>query len=159
MVRIDEYTGDIKKEVVEFILGILVGEFNHTGIARPDLQSIPETYQTNNGNFWVATESGKVIGTIALRNYGNGIGYITRMAVAQKHRGTGLAQELLHTLIDFARIHDYQTLYLATSENMKAANKFYPKQGFTRIPSLPKDLPITTDTFFYKLELSSWSKS
>ena len=155
MTSIDTYTDDVKDATIKLILGILESEFNHVGIDRPDIHNIPEIYQRGKGNFWVATDNGQIIGTIALEDYGNGRGYLKRMYVSKNHRGSGLAQQLLETQLDFARIQHYQTIFLGTTEDMKAANKFYQKQGFARIPSLPEGLPHFGDTVFYKLELLS----
>lgn len=153
MYRIAPYNETMKEAVVKFILSILEDEFHHTGIERPDLDDITLAYQKNNGNFWVAFDEEKIIGTAGLIDYGTHRGYIKRMSIEAKYRGTGLAQKLLSTLLDFAKSHQYKNLYLATSPNMTAAQKFYEKEGFKKISELPDDFPVTSATIFYTLEI------
>jgi N-acetylglutamate synthase-like GNAT family acetyltransferase len=151
--RIIPYSDKYKKETIELILNILEGEFGSYDITRPDLYKISETYQKGKSNFWIAIEKEKVVGTIALSNYGNNRGYLKRMYVCKDFRGTGLANKLFSILINFAKGNAYQELFLGTVENMLAANKFYQKIGFKRITSLPKDIPSFGDTIFYKISL------
>lgn len=153
MYKIIEYNDSMKEKVVEFILSILEGEFHHFGIDRPDIHNIPSFYQKNDGNFWVAFDDEKLVGTIGLIKKGENLGYIKRMAVQAEYRGKGASQELFHTLLDFATSHGYKNLYLATSQNMVAAQKFYEKEGFERVPVLPEGFDAPGDVIFYKKSL------
>jgi len=151
--KIIPYSEKYKKPTVKLILGILENEFHAFGKDRPDLLKISEIYQVNKGNFWIAVEKEKVVGTIGLRAYGNNRGYLKRMYVDKSFRGTGLASELLYTLVKFAKKNNYKEIFLTTFETMIAANKFYSKMGFKRIDSLPEDMPSFGDTVFYKIGL------
>lgn len=137
-ISITRYEALYKQEVKNFLISILEGEFGHYNVERPDLGNIAAYYQTDLGNFWVAIKDNKIIGTIGLKDYKDGIGYLQRMSVSKEFRGTGLAQALLKTLIEFAQKNKYKAIYLATSPNMVAANKFYAKEGFRKITKLPK---------------------
>jgi hypothetical protein len=68
-IRIIEYQEQYTSQLVELILGIQVGEYElATSLeAQPDLLQIPEFYQVNNGNFWLALDGEKVVGTISLK--------------------------------------------------------------------------------------------
>ena len=134
-------------------MGILEGEFHSFGYKRPDLFNISETFQKDKGNFWIAIEKEKVVGSIGLRDYGNNRGLLKRFYVDKNFRGTGLAQKLLATLVNFAKENNYKEIFLGTSEKMVAANKFYLKMGFERINSLPTDIQYVGDTIFYKIDL------
>jgi ribosomal protein S18 acetylase RimI-like enzyme len=147
------YSDKYKEEVVIFILSILEGEYNLYDIPRPDLYKIPEAYQKDKSNFWIALENDKIIGTIALCNYGNNRGYLKRMYVDRNFRGKGVSDKLLSTLIKFGKDNGYKEIFLGTIESMIAANKFYIKNGFQRIKTLPKDIPELGDSIFYKLIL------
>lgn len=149
MYRITSYDESMKEEIIRFILFILEGEFQHLGIERPDLYDIPSYYE----KFWVALEQNKVIGTIALMKNTEHQGFIKRMCVDIKYRGKGLAQELLSKLIDFANNNSYRELYLSTSANMIAAQKFYDKEGFQKVSSIPTSFKAIGDSIFYKMEL------
>lgn len=151
--QIRAYSEEYKNETKQFILRILEKEFGLTGISRPDLDEIPEVYQYERSNFWIAIENEKVIGTIALKNCGSNRGYIKRMYVGKAFRGKGVAHELISTLIRFAKDNGYQELFLGTIEDLIAANKFYKKEGFQKIDSLPDDMDPYRDTLFYKLHI------
>ena len=143
----------MKESVRRFILNILENEFGHKNIERPDLYNISSVYQKENGNFWLAFDGDKLVGTIGLESYTGGRGYIRRMYVDSAYRGKGVAQELLFTLVEFARLNGFTKLYLATTDDMVAAQKFYIKEGFKQIKALPQDLPNSGDTIFYKMDL------
>jgi N-acetylglutamate synthase-like GNAT family acetyltransferase len=151
--KIIPYSDRYKNQTVNLILSILENEFQAFGKDRPDLLKISEIYQTNKGNFWIAIEKEKVVGTIGLRDYGNNHGCLKRMYVDKNFRGTGLAQKLLATLVKFVKEHNYKEIFLTTFETMIAANKFYLKMGFKRIDSLPEDIPSLGDIVFYKMAL------
>ena len=157
MIQIISYQNKYKKGVIDVVLEIVKKDYGRpedTASSLPDLTNIPELYQKNNGNFWIALDNEKVIGTIALRNYGKGRGYLKRMYLNDRYRGKGIAQKLLNTLIDFARDKNYTTIFLGTEEKNIVANKFYQKEGFEKIDKLPTDLPDFGDTVFYKIDLS-----
>lgn len=77
--------------VVSLILPIQQTEFNIpiTLDAQPDLRDIPGFYQQDNGNFWVALDDGKVVGTVALLDIGNSQAALRKMFVSVTHRGAG----------------------------------------------------------------------
>ena len=142
----------MKEKVIKLILSVLEGEFNHIGISRPDLYCIPTFYQKN-GNFWVAIENDKIIGTVGIFCNSSRQGFIMRMCVDSSYRGTGVAQKLLSTLIDFAKQNHYKEIFLSTSANMIAAQKFYNKEGFEIVDTLPREFTAIGDSIFYKMTL------
>jgi N-acetylglutamate synthase-like GNAT family acetyltransferase len=152
-VKILLYSDKYKDQTISLVLGILEGEFYSFGYKRPDLFNISETYQTNKGNFWIAIEKEKVVGTIGLRNYGDNRGLLKRFYVDKNIRRMGLGSELFSTLVKFAKENNYKEIFLGTSEKMVAANKFYLKMGFKRIDSFPSDISNPGDTIFYKMAL------
>jgi len=63
---------------------------------------------------------------------------------------------LLQKLIDGAREHAIQEIYLGTTEKFLAAHRFYEKNQFVKIPkgNLPDAFPIMkVDTRFYKYKV------
>ena len=153
IVKIVPYSDEYKNQTINLILTILENEFYSFGYERPDLFNIPETYQANNWNFWIAIEKGKVVGTVGLRNYGNNRGLLKRLYVNKNFRRTGLGSKLFVTLVKFAKEKNYREVFLGTSEKMIAANQFYLKMGFKRIDSFPAEIPNPGDTVFYKIDL------
>lgn len=153
MIEIIQYSDDYKLQTKEFILKILIGEFGLGNMERPDLDNISDVYQKDKSNFWIAVDGDSVVGSIAIKNYGKNRAYLKRMYVDGKHRGTGLAKELLDTALAYAKEAGFKEIFLGTVEDMVAANKFYSKSGFKKIDKLPDDLPDFGDTIFYKITL------
>ena len=156
-INIEVYTDIYKNVVADLILVIQNSEF---GIPislenQPDLNAIPEYYQTNNGNFWIAKIDDEIIGTIALLDIGNYKGALRKMFVDKNYRGkeTGVGQKLLNTLINWTRYKGFKEIYLGTTENFLAAQRFYEKNGFKEIgkQELPVSFPIMeVDVKFYR---------
>lgn len=125
---------------------------------QPDLQDIPGFYQNGAGNFWVALDGAEVVGTIALKDIGDGHAALRKMFVAASHRGSekGLAKELLSTLLGHAKMTGLSEIYLGTTAEFLAAHCFYEKHGFDLIEAadLPESFPrMAVDTRFYRIAL------
>lgn len=151
---------DDEQQVVDLIVSIQQKEFNIpiTAGDQTDLRDIPNYYQKNRGNFWVALHNENVVGTISLLDIGNGQSALRKMFVHQHYRGSekGTSRNLLKTLLDWANLYGLQKIYLGTTPFFLAAHRFYEKNGFTEISTkdLPKTFPIMeVDTRFYKYEL------
>lgn len=146
--------------VADLIVSIQRAEFaiDITLEDQPDLQDIPGFYQNGTGNFWVALDGDRVVGTIALKDIGNAQGALRKMFVAQSHRGRalGVANALLETLLSHARMVGLNEIFLGTTDAFKAAHRFYEKHGFVTMNA--KDLPpsfprMAVDTRFYRLPI------
>ncbi len=121
---------------------------------QPDLTDIPAFYQTGHGDFRVATDGDRIIGTIALKDIGAGHGALRKMFVAASHRGreAGVAQALLDGLLTDARDRGVQQIWLGTTDLFVAAHRFYERNGFAPVPveALPIAFPrMAVDTRFY----------
>ena len=83
------YQERYKEAIAELILNIQQNEFNVpvTITDQPDLLNIPTVYCRKNGNFWVAVEDEKVIGTIALIDFDNKQAALRKMFVHKDYRG------------------------------------------------------------------------
>jgi putative acetyltransferase len=159
-ISIETYKETYKQAIIDHILNIQLNEFQVpiTAKDQPDLQIIPQFYQTNGGNFWVVTIEGQLVGTIALIPFGNKKGCIRKMFVHKDFRGKdyGIARLLLTTLLNWARIQGITDLYLGTIERLKAAIRFYEKNGFEWVEKgdLPDGFPLmAVDTHFYGLKI------
>jgi N-acetylglutamate synthase-like GNAT family acetyltransferase len=142
--------------VVAVILPIQQAEFGIaiTLAAQPDLQNIPAFYQRENGNFWVALENRRVVGTVALLDIGASQAALRKMFVSAEYRGRehSVAKRLLDTLVMWCREHGVKDVYLGTTAKFLAAHRFYEKNGFREIapPELPLRFPVmSVDTKFY----------
>ena len=161
MIEITTYSHKYLSQIIELILTIQQKEFNIpvTLEAQPDLQKIPEIYQTRKGNFWVALHDDQPVGTIGLIDIGNNTGVIRKMFVQAEYRGKvyKVASQLLQALMEWATRNEMKNLFLGTVEQLQASHRFYEKNGFTRIPmeELPGQFPrMKVDTIFYKYEIN-----
>ena len=158
MIEIVPFSPQYADGVVAVILPIQQAEFDLpiTLEEQPDLKDIPAFYQRGEGNFWVALDGGKVIGTVALLDIGNHQAALRKMFVAATHRGPahGVARRLLGALIAWCRSRDVRTVHLGTTAKFLAAHRFYEKNGFREIAreALPARFPVmAVDTKFYTL--------
>lgn len=149
----ERYTAD----VVDLILSIQRGEFgiDLTVEDQPDLLKIKEEYMETGGNFWIALSEDKVVGTIALVKLENHCGAIKKMFAAPAFRSDKrVGKALLDTLLAHCRAEGYQKIYLGTVDRLKAAQRFYAKNGFVRCEKadMPQDYHLmdVDDVFFVK---------
>lgn len=161
---IQTYQDENQQAVIDLVLPIQQVEFGVpvTIHDQPDLLTIPDFYQKDKGNFWVAKNGEKVVGTIGLIDIGHGAAAIRKMFVRSDFRGreTGTGQALLNTAIHWCRQSGINSIYLGTVEQLKAAQRFYEKNGFDKIAAdnLPAYFPrMPVDTHFYvkQIEYSS----
>ncbi|TDY89430.1 UNVERIFIED_ORG: acetyltransferase (GNAT) family protein [Herbaspirillum seropedicae] len=159
MIEIQTYRPEHAQGVVEVILPIQQEEFGIpiTLEGQPDLKDIAGFYQKGLGNFWVAVDGGKVVGTISLLDIGNAQVALRKMFVAASHRGKehGTAARLLEGAIAWARAQGVRQIFLGTTDKFLAAHRFYEKNGFRLIEksTLPPAFPVmVVDTRFYALD-------
>ena len=103
--------------------------------------------------YWVATAEGKAVGTVGLTTIANHTIVLKRVFLAKEYRGQGVATALLDTVLDWANNQCIKRIYLGTMAQFKAAQKFYEKNGFTKISGqdLPIDFPrFHLDSVFYQ---------
>ena len=146
--------------VANLIVGIQRGEYEIaiTAADQPDLSSIPDFYQTGAGNFWVAVADDEIVGTLGLRDIGDGDVALRKMFVAPDFRGAPhrVAQHLLSTALTWATANGTRNIFLGTTSRFLAAHRFYEKNGFELVPreSLPQTFPVmAVDTRFYRRAL------
>ncbi len=110
--------------------------------SQPDLLNIQSEYIEKGGNFWVALENDKIIGTIAFCPYSNNIGILKKFFVDKKYRGypNYLGQKLYAILLEYVKSNNFDTIILDTPNNTTRAHKFYQKAGFKQISY--EELPI-----------------
>ena len=161
MVRIDPFRLEHTDGVGAFIVPIQRDEFgiSITYDDQPDLRDIAGYYQKGSGEFWVALDGPRVVGTIALLDIGSGDAALRKMFVAREYRGAPhhTALLLLETLLAHARAGTLKTIYLGTTAQFIAAHRFYEKNGFEVIEptGLPDSFPrMAVDSRFYRLHLA-----
>ena len=160
-VKIIPVFNDAQQQILDLILPIQQIEFNVpvTLAGQPDLLDIETHYHATGGGFWAAFADNELVGTIAMISIGHHACAIRKMFVKKEYRGkeTGIAQQLLDTLIDFCTSHQINTIYLGTVDMLKAAHRFYEKNGFVRLPGeqLPEYFPrMMGENVYYHLLLT-----
>jgi N-acetylglutamate synthase-like GNAT family acetyltransferase len=159
-VRIIPYEDRHLAGIRDLIVPIQRNEFGFsiTYEDQKDLHDIPTFYRRGGGEFWVAMAGPEVVGSIALADIGNTQGAVRKMFVKEAYRGAPhrVARQLLDRLLEHARGHRIDELFLGTTEKFRAAHRFYEKSGFTLIDerALPDRFPrMNGDTRFYRLHL------
>ncbi len=103
-------------------------------VVRENREEFERQYFGDGTGVWLAEADESVIGSVALRRL-EGLadsGEIKRMYLRQAYRGQGVADFLLQALEKYAREFGYRWLYLDTAADMRAAARFYERQGFLR---------------------------
>ncbi len=144
-------------EIITLITTIQVQEFGVAISAKeqPDLLDILGCYQREGGNFWLALVDGILVGTIALKNCGGGVGALKKMFVKKEYRGkeNGIAATLLRTLMQWAQQAGIAVIYLGTVDVYHAAHRFYEKNGFVEVArhEVPDSVPLMdVDRKYYR---------
>lgn len=146
--RVVEYQDEYRQAVIDLILPIQQIEFKVpvTIHDQPDLNDISLFYKKGNGNFWVALDQNKIVGTIGLIDFGHDQVALRKMFVHRDHRGKekGIAQMLLDELKNWCKQKKVKNIFLGTIDTMHAAHRFYEKNGFTELlkTELPKTFPL-----------------
>lgn len=127
---------------------------------QPDLLDVAGFFRQGVGEFWVALDDSRVVGTIGLKDMegladGSKAVALRKMFVAATHRGheLGIAQRLLETFHAHCVKLGVQRVILGTTQKYHAAHRFYERNGFTRIAEkdLPPNFPrMPVDDVFYE---------
>jgi GNAT superfamily N-acetyltransferase len=154
-------TNSDSKSLVNLVLNIQQIEFNIpiTLEDQPDLLDIEKYYRGSGGEIWGAFHDGRLVGSIAIIAIGHQAGAVRKVFVEKEHRGRQweIAKRLLETLIAYCGRYEIADLYLGTLDILKAAGRFYEKNGFVRIEKtdLPLWFPLMeVDNVFYHLHIS-----
>lgn len=123
---------------------------------QPDLLDPIRFFES--GGFWVAEEGSRLIGCIGLLETKDGFGILRKMFVTAGRRGPGhgTGQRLLAHVLAIAKTRALKAILLGTTDRLKAAHRFYEKNGFHPIPeaALPQSFPrMKVDTVFFRLDL------
>lgn len=145
-----------RREVIDLIVSIQQGEFDLaiTADDQPDLSDVERAYRDSGGEFWVArSAAGDVVGTVAAIAFEPGSIALRKMFVHRSERGTGLAAQLMETVLAWAAEHGHREVVLGTTSVMRTAHRFYERHGFTHIDvdELPPGFPrMAVDSLFFR---------
>ena len=151
IVKIIEYQDKYKDEICLFI-----NECMHNFIGRPykerlDVSNIEEYYIKNNGNFWLAIDvkSDKIVGSIAIENRDK-YGILKRFYVDKEFQKLGIGNRLYKTFYNYVKEKtNIEEIDLACGKILKEAHKFYIKNNFEQVESLPISMHYADDDDFF----------
>lgn len=109
---------------------------------QPDLLNITCEYIDKGGNFWIAKDDEKLIGSIGIMPYSADIAVLKKFFVYEDYQGNPyhIGRKLYDNLLSFAKENKIKTILLDTPYNTTRAHKFYEKAGFKKITE--DNLPI-----------------
>jgi GNAT superfamily N-acetyltransferase len=101
-------------------------------VARDAKGDFERIYFGDGAEVWLATIAGSVVGCVALRSVARFAksAEVKRLYVRPQHRGLGIAAALYQSLEEYARERGYEWLYLDTTDEMVAAQRFYAALGY-----------------------------
>ena len=156
--EIKTYSENYKVEIISLILEIQNDEagINLSLQEQPDLLDISQSYQRNGGEFWIALNDNKIIGTIGLMKKEQQCAILKKFFVKKEFRSQKVGLALYNELLTFAKSLDVQHIILDTPSVALASHKFYQKAGFRRINI--EELPVSysypdRDSIIYMLDL------
>jgi [ribosomal protein S18]-alanine N-acetyltransferase len=89
---------------------------------------------------WVLEEEGRIIG-YALLSVAAGEAHILNLCIAPGHQRRGLGRRLLLRLLDLARWHRAERVFLEVRPSNEAAIALYRQEGFNEIGTRPRYYP------------------
>ncbi len=151
------YQEQYRKQIIDLILHIQNDEakINLSIEEQPDLLDIPKYYEESGGEFWIAIEDGKVIGTLALMNKGNGNAVLKKGFVRAEDRKHGILSQLYDRLLSFAELKGITTFIFDTPSVAANCHHFFEKRGYRKISKeeLPFDYTYPDrDSYLYMLK-------
>jgi putative acetyltransferase len=80
---------------------------------------------------------GELVGVGGIELQGEGVAELKRFFVAPAHRGAGIADAVIETLLGHARAQGTSTVRLETGDKQHAAIGFYRRHGFVEVARFP----------------------
>ena len=118
-----------------------------------DIVDIEGHYVKSGGNFWIAIDNEKIIGTIALENRGDK-GILKRLYIKNEYQHQGIGTKLYNAFEEYVKEKtNIKTIYLACGKVLENAHKFYIKNGFKKIDNLEIELYTVEGDDFFKKEI------
>lgn len=96
-----------------------------------DLDSIEESYFSNNGFFGVIESENVIVATVGLHKVNENTCELRKMYSLPSQRGKGLGNSIIEFALSKAKELGYSRVILETASPLKAAIGLYKKYGFT----------------------------
>jgi RimJ/RimL family protein N-acetyltransferase len=99
-------------------------------VARKLAAACEAGWPENGGGVWLVEHEGRVAGSVALTDEGDGVGWVRWVVFGPEVRGHGLGRALIAELIDEARAQGMKRLELETFSALTTAARIYRRAGF-----------------------------
>jgi putative acetyltransferase len=123
----------------------------------PELEAIADHVAARGSRMWVIESSGMLIGSLGVGpTYLPDAMELFKVFLAARHRGRGLAGELLQLASDFTVERGASALILWTDTRFAQGHRFYERNGFKRLPGL-RALHDASGTleYFYRRDIAA----
>jgi putative acetyltransferase len=110
------------------------------------------------GYIFFALSGDDVVGTCALLRHAEKKYELAKMGVRKQYRGQGIGRRLTEAAIEKVRSLGADTLILATSNNLEAANRLYHSMGFHQVDVAEiGPLPYKRKSIVFRMNLADES--
>jgi putative acetyltransferase len=99
--------------------------------ADSDLENIEKNYFETGGCFWIYKVDGRVVGSVAVRPEPSQL-LLKRLYLNVAFRGSGVANQLLKKVTDWAKDNNYRRIYFWSDTRFKRSHRFYLNKGFQK---------------------------
>lgn len=133
-ISFEEITKTNEKEVAEFINRILTTEFKDIvhHLDADDLNNLCDAYSGKRNFFLVLRNSGKIIGTVGIKEENRQVALLRRLFIAPECRKKGYARILVEKAEEFCRKQRYQMISFRGNNQMDSALRAIEKLKFIR---------------------------
>jgi putative acetyltransferase len=126
-----EYSEEYQEVVKEFVIAAHEEfGFPYNQDLDADLENPSIFYKDRGGVLYLLLDGTRLIGTVAVKNLGDGAAELKRMYLNKMYRGQGLGQRLLDHALVFCRERSFKRVVLDTNIQQVDAQKFYGRNGF-----------------------------
>ncbi len=129
-------------ERVAELIRTVMGEFEATGagysVHDPEVVAMSGAYARPRSEYWVLEAGGRVVGGGGIAPLQRGaapVCELRKMYSLPPFRGRGFGRRLLEHLLERARAHGFEQMYLESVARMKLAERLYRAAGFEELSS------------------------
>ena len=100
-----------------------------------ELTMLDQMYGPPSGGIRLCRHEGNWVGSVAVRQIGDGVAELKRMYLLPAFQGRGIGKQLLNRALALASSIGYHTIRLDTLNHMTPAMNLYRSAGFYEIPA------------------------
>ena len=141
-IRRDLRAGDAD-EIVDLHVRLYTTEFERNenfvaGVRDSVDAAIAEGWPETGGGLWMAERDGRVVGSTAVTDEGDGSAKLRWVALESELRGLGIGRQMITEAVDLAREGGFDRIWLQTFHRLTSAAAIYRSLGFVVTSETPK---------------------